>query len=274
MNRDYYSSNEILYLSVNKILPNPYQPRKNYNTAELEELAASIKRYGVLQPICVRILNRNIYELVIGERRLKASRMAGFDAIPAIIVDAQSREAAMLNMVENMQRADFNYMEEAEGIRIMRDCFKYSYKDISHITGKTTDYIEKAARLISLSNEMKNLMIDMKITRENALAVSQLEDEKAQEKVLKKVINLGLNTKRTEEVVNFELRKSQGAGMTENSHIAKRRKMREIRYLTAALNDAVAEVNSTGLETMWEICENNENTEINIKIKNCAVAVE
>lgn len=67
-----------------------------------------------MQPICVRILNKNIYELVIGERRLKASRIAGFDAVPAIIVDVEGREAAMLNMVENMQREDFNYMEEAE----------------------------------------------------------------------------------------------------------------------------------------------------------------
>ena len=266
MNRDYYSSNEIIYLSVNKILPNPYQPRRYYNSADLEELASSIKRYGVLQPICVRILNKNIYELVIGERRLKASRIAGFDAVPAIIVDVEGREAAMLNMVENMQREDFNYMEEAEGIKIMRDCFGYSYSDISHITGKPVEYIEKTARLLTLSNEMKNLMVDMKITKDNALAVSQLEDEKIQEKVLKKVINLDLSSKRTEEIVDYEIQKL-AAGENETGNSFRRRKMKELRYLTAALNDAVATVNSTGLDAKCEISENNENTEINIQIK-------
>ncbi len=267
MNRDYYSTNEIVYLSVNKILPNPYQPRKYYNSVGLEELAGSIKRYGVLQPICVRLLNKNIYELVIGERRLKASRMAGFDAVPAIIVDVEGREAAMLNMVENMQREDFNYMEEAEGIKIMRDCFGYSYNDISHIIGKTIEYIEKIARLISLSNEMKNLMVDMNITKENAIIVSKLEDEKIQEKVLKKVINFGLNSKRTEEIVNFEIEKNKTAEETKSESTIKRKKMKELRYLTAALNDAVETVNSTGLEAKCEISDNSENTEINIQIR-------
>ena len=85
MNRDYYSSNEIIYLSVNKILPNPYQPRKYYSSADLEELASSIKRYGVLQPICVRILNKNIYELVIGERRLKVVLVLLFSILKRLI---------------------------------------------------------------------------------------------------------------------------------------------------------------------------------------------
>ena len=211
-------------------------------------------------------MNKNIYELVIGERRLKASRIAGFDAVPAIIVDVEGREAAMLNMVENMQREDFNYMEEAEGIKIMRDCFGYSYSDISHITGKPVEYIEKTARLLTLSNEMKNLMVDMKITKDNALAVSQLEDEKIQEKVLKKVINLDLSSKRTEEIVDYEIQKL-AAGENETGNSFRRRKMKELRYLTAALNDAVATVNSTGLDAKCEISENNENTEINIQIK-------
>ena len=165
-----------------------------------------------------------------------------------------------------MQREDFNYMEEAEGIKIMRDCFGYSYSDISHITGKSVEYIEKAARLLTLSNEMKNLMVDMKITKDNAIAVSQLEDEKIQEKVLKKVINLDLSSKRTEEIVDYEMHKL-AVGENETGNSFKRRKMKDLRYLTAALNDAVATVNSTGLDAKCEISENNENTEINIQIK-------
>ena len=94
---------------------------------------------------------------------------------------------------------------------------------------------------------MKNLMVDMKITKDNALAVSQLEDEKIQEKVLKKVINLDLSSKRTEEIVDYEIQKL-AAGENETGNSFRRRKMKELRYLTAALNDAVATVNSTGLK--------------------------
>jgi ParB family chromosome partitioning protein len=105
----------IIYVNIDNVRPNPYQPRKQFNKSSLEELCESIKQYGVLQPINVRRLSNNTYELVAGERRLRASRMAGLTEIPAILNDVDDNNSAVIALIENLQREDLNYMEEAEG---------------------------------------------------------------------------------------------------------------------------------------------------------------
>jgi len=138
-----YLENNIIYLPVSKILPNPYQPRRSYNRQAIEELAASIKQYGVLQPVTVRYINNKIYELVNGERRLKAAQTAGFDTIPAMIINANDREAAAMGLAENLQRENLGYLEEAESMRVLKYGFKYSVNDISHIINKDKkDYFD------------------------------------------------------------------------------------------------------------------------------------
>ena len=108
-------STEIKYLPLNSIKPNPYQPRKNFNRKALEELSQSIKTYGLIQPISVRKLCDESYELIAGERRLRASEIAELSEIPAIVVDYKDKDSAIVALIENLQREDLNFIEEAEG---------------------------------------------------------------------------------------------------------------------------------------------------------------
>ena len=108
-------NHEIKYIPINSIRPNPYQPRKNFNKRALDELSQSIKSFGIIQPISVRRLTDKSYELIAGERRLRATEIAKISEIPAIILDYRDSESAMIALVENLQREDLNFLEEAEG---------------------------------------------------------------------------------------------------------------------------------------------------------------
>ena len=113
--RDLNENRAVVNLPINLVTPNPYQPRKEFSTNALEELSASIKEYGVLQPINVRKIGSDMYELISGERRLRASKLAGLKTIPAIINEIVEQDSAVLALIENLQREDLNFMEEAEG---------------------------------------------------------------------------------------------------------------------------------------------------------------
>ncbi len=132
---------EIKYIPIDSIKPNPYQPRKDFNKKALEELSQSIKTYGVIQPISVRKLQDNSYELVAGERRLRASELANLKEIPAIIVDYRDKESAMIALIENLQREDLNFIEEAEGYRNLIEDHGFTQQELAEKIGKSQSTI-------------------------------------------------------------------------------------------------------------------------------------
>ncbi|MCX8000903.1 MAG: ParB/RepB/Spo0J family partition protein, partial [Leptospiraceae bacterium] len=138
----------ITYVGIDSIRPNPYQPRKQFNKTSLEELCESIKHYGVLQPINVRKMSSNTYELVAGERRLRAATMAGLKEIPAIIVNVDDNDSAVIALIENLQREDLTYMEEAEGYNNLILDHGFTQEELAQKIGKSQSTIANKIRLL------------------------------------------------------------------------------------------------------------------------------
>ncbi|HHW56269.1 MAG TPA: nucleoid occlusion protein [Clostridia bacterium] len=192
---------EIFYLPIDSIRPNPYQPRKNFDIKNLQELAESIKAYGVLQPITVRMLNNNSYELVAGERRLKASKLAGLTEIPAIIVNAQEEDAAILALIENLQRENLNFIEEAEGYYNLINDHHLTQEQLAKMLGKSQSTIANKLRILKLSREIKEQLLENDLTERHARALLRLPDEELQKKALETIIKKKLNVSQTEKLV-------------------------------------------------------------------------
>jgi ParB family chromosome partitioning protein len=162
---------EIKYIPIDSIKPNPYQPRKDFNKKALEELSQSIKTYGVIQPISVRKLQDNSYELVAGERRLRASELANLKEIPAIIVDYRDKESAMIALIENLQREDLNFIEEAEGYRNLIEDHGFTQQELAEKIGKSQSTIANKLRLLKLPDDIKRDLIEHNLTERHGRAL-------------------------------------------------------------------------------------------------------
>ncbi len=191
----------IVYIKIENIRPNPYQPRKKFDRNALMELCESIKQYGVIQPINVRKINSFTYELVAGERRLRAAMLAGLTEIPAIVMDIDDNDSAVMALIENLQREDLTYLEEAEGYKNLITEHNFTQEQLAAKLGKSQSTIANKIRLLKLSPMVKKILTDNNLTERHARALLKLHEEQLQLKVLKKVVERGLNVKKTEELI-------------------------------------------------------------------------
>jgi ParB family chromosome partitioning protein len=206
---DMTTDREIKTIQINLIRPNNYQPRRYFNQDSLLELSQSIKEYGVIQPISVRRNGERFYELVAGERRLRASQLAGLHEIPAIIVDMKDNESAVIAMIENLQREDLNYIEEAEGYYNLIKEHGLTQEELAERIGKKQSTIANKLRILKLTDEIKERLIKEGLTERHARALLKVNDEKLQNKMLDNILKYNLNVKKTEELIEKELNNSQ-----------------------------------------------------------------
>ncbi|MBB6697071.1 nucleoid occlusion protein [Clostridium algidicarnis] len=197
--------NEITYIEPNLILPNLYQPRKYFDEDAITELAESIESYGIIQPLSVRKMREGRYELVAGERRLRAAKKLGLPKVPVIIVDISDRDSAAIALLENLQREDLNYMEESEAYFNLIKEHGYTQEQLASVIGKKQSTIANKLRLLKLSQNVREIVLDNKLTERHARALLKLPTEKLQQKILNIVIKKSLNVKDTEELINREL---------------------------------------------------------------------
>ena len=153
------SSKQMENIPIDMIKPNPYQPRKNISIKGLEELAQSIKQYGVIQPITVRRSSSGGYELIAGERRLRAAKMAGLDYICSIIIDTYEQDSAILAMIENLQRENLHFLEEAEGYASLIEDHGFTQEELAVKLGKNQSTIANKLRILRLSGKIKEILI-------------------------------------------------------------------------------------------------------------------
>lgn len=191
----------VSYLPIGNIYPNIYQPRKYFDEEALGELAQSIKVYGILQPLTVRKMSEDKYELVAGERRLRAAKIAGLENVPAVIVDIADRDSAALALLENLQREDLNYIEEAEAYNNLIREHGYTQEQLAEYIGKKQSTIANKLRLLKLDHEVRNVLLNNNLTERHARALLKLENEDSQLKILQVVIKDSLNVKKTEELI-------------------------------------------------------------------------
>ncbi|PKM74354.1 MAG: nucleoid occlusion protein [Firmicutes bacterium HGW-Firmicutes-16] len=202
--------NGISYLSVDEIYPSSVQPRKRFPQESLKELSDSIVQYGVLNPLTVRKRNGK-YELIAGERRLRASRLAGLKEIPCIVIDANMEEASLLALVENIQRRDLDFVEEAEGISQLIRLFGMSQEEAARRLGKSQPSIANKLRLLRLPADVLDTLRDEELTERHGRALLRLSGEEAQRQALRYMIQQHMNVSAAEEYIESLLKAREQA---------------------------------------------------------------
>lgn len=260
----------VYQLPIEKIRPNPYQPRKYFNRASLEELSASILAYGVLQPITVRKMSGGYYELVAGERRLRASEMAGLSSIPAILLQVSDSDSAALAFIENIQRQNLSFLEEAEGYRSMMEDYGLTQEELAMKLSKSQSSIANKLRILKLEEPVKRMLLEYHFTERHARALLKLPDEESRLMLLQRMVREGMNVKRTEEAVEETLEEMR-------SHI-RRAEQREKRYVrpsdfrlfTNTIKQSVEVIRRSGMDVLYEDRQDEDGCEIVIRIRKTA----
>ena len=185
-------------LPLQKVEPNPAQPRKSFDPDELQELADSIAMHGVIQPLTVRLLPSGYYQIIAGERRWRAARLAGLTEIPVVVIEADDKKAMELALIENLQRADLNPVEEALGYQQLISEYGMTQEQAAERVGKSRPAVANALRLLSLSRPVQDLLAEGRLSAGHARALLTIRSDAEQYAVAQKVINLQLSVRQTE----------------------------------------------------------------------------
>lgn len=191
---------EIMYIPVEKILPNPHQPRMSFPPESLEELASSIKEQGILQPILVRKLGDR-YQLIVGERRYKAAIKAGNTSIPAIIKDYSPEKSLEVSLIENLQREDLNPLEKALAYKKLKEQFNYTQEELAKRLGKSRPDVANTLRLFNLSKNIQEGLLKKEITESHARALLSIEDENLRERIYQRITRKHISVRAIENLV-------------------------------------------------------------------------
>ena len=194
-------SEKILIVDISLLVPNKYQPRKTFNESSLEELSASIKTYGILNPILVRPSNDK-YEIIAGERRYRAAKMAGFKQVPVIVKNVDENKLAEIALIENLQRENISPIEEAESYEQILKLSSMTEQELSQIVGKSQSFISNKLRLLKLPNNIKEALSQRKISERHARSLMTIDEEAKQTELLNRIINEKLTVKELDNIIN------------------------------------------------------------------------
>jgi ParB family chromosome partitioning protein len=170
----------VVWISITSVKPNRSQPRRHFESQELTALAKSISQFGIIQPLCVRKIDDE-YELISGERRLRAAKLAGFKTVPCIIHEADNERSALMALIENLQRQDLNFFEQAEGFRALTEQYGMTQQQAAVSLGIAQPTIANKLRLLRLSEEQRDMILNFGLTERHARALLRVEEEKRTE---------------------------------------------------------------------------------------------
>lgn len=256
----------ISYLSIDCVRPNPYQPRRQFGKGALEELCESIQQYGVIQPINVRRISSNNYELVAGERRLRAAVMAGLKEIPAIVININDNDSAVMALIENLQREDLSYLDEAEGYNNLINEHGFTQEELAQKVGKSQSTIANKIRLLRLPPMVKKILSDNNLTERHARSLLKLHDEQLQLKVLKHVCERGLNVKKTEELVERAIEKYLNKEKDKTPERKFTKAIKDIRIFVNTIRQAIDLMKQSGVNAKAAQIDRGEYVEFIIRI--------
>lgn len=192
----------VLECKISEIEPNKNQPRRKFDEEKLAALAESIKEYGVLQPIVVKKLETGFYQIIAGERRFRASKMAGLKKIPIIIKEYDVRETMEIALIENLQREDLNPMEEAEGFAELMEKFNLTQDEVAQKVGRSRPAVANSLRLLNLPKALKKMVTDKELSSGHARALLAISDENMQKKLAERAIAEDLSVRQVESIVS------------------------------------------------------------------------
>ncbi len=265
---------KIQYLPTGSILPNPSQPRKNFNDEALFRLAESVLRYGVLQPLSVRFakgqppdpstpLASCRFELIAGERRLRAAKIAGLHEVPCILINADDKKSAELALIENLQREDLNLFEQAGAISSLIDVYGMTQEQAAHLLGMTQAAVSNKLRLLKLTSSERRLIVENSLSERHARALLKLSDPDLRSEILQTVVKKGLTVAGTEALIDRYLSKDIPDSAGEGS-----RKMilKDLRIVYNTLDRALDVIEQAGIAVAKEKHESEDAVELIITI--------
>jgi len=234
---------EIVELRINDIEPNLEQPRKSFDEESLRELAESIKKHGIVQPIIVRKEN-DTYRIVAGERRWRAAKIANLEKIKAIVKDLTDQEILEVALIENLQREDLNPIEEAEAYEKLIKEHGLKQEEIAEIVGKSRPAVANSLRLLSLPDEIKSGLVERKITSGHARALLAIEDPEVQKRVMEEIIKMNYNVRQTEKIVKEYIDKK----IDDNNDNEIKKDEKEKSYEVKAVEEMLANILGTKVQ--------------------------
>ena len=253
---------KVVKVPIELIFPNPYQPRKTFDDDALKELSESIAQYGVLQPLLVAPAENGKYLLIAGERRLRASRMAKLQEVPVIISEYTSQQIAEIALIENLQREDLHYLEEAEGYEQLMEQFHLTQEAMAARVGKKQSTIANKLRLLRLSAEVRKLLVDNGLSERHARALLKLDDEAKRLEVLAVVIERNYSVRQTEEYIEKLLNEKQQE---------KKKRLvivNDVRIYLNSIKQVVNAIKDVGIPVNMEQTVDGEDVVVSLRIRN------
>lgn len=252
---------EVIKIPTEKLLPNPYQPRKQFKSDELLSLADSIRENGVLQPLLARrIKNTDYFEIVAGERRLRAAILANLDTVPCLIIDCDYRESAILSILENIQRADLSFFEEAQAIAHMQSHFNLTQEQIAKRLGKSQSALSNKLRILKLPVDIRYRIEKDGLTERHARALLKCESETQMWNVLEQIKERKLNVEQTEAYIESLVNKKQKP----RKNVVKI--FRDVRIFVNTVNKAINTMIEAGIPAESNKNETDDYIEFYVKI--------
>ena len=199
--KTYMETGRVVFLPARSIRPNPSQPRKVFRPEALAELSESIQRHGILQPLSVRRAGL-VYELIAGERRLRAAQMAGLTEIPCIVMQMDERESGMAAMIENLQRQDLDFIEEAQGVANLMQLYDMSQEQVARMLGKSQSAVANKLRILRHSDAVLTALREGNLTERHARALLRLNSEDSKLVAIAEIIRQGMSVARTEKFID------------------------------------------------------------------------
>ena len=260
-------SKRLVEVNVASIHPNPYQPRATFDEESIAELAQSIQQVGLLQPLLVRKVDDG-YELVAGERRLRAVTSLGMEKVACIVQqDIEDESSAMMALIENLQREDLHYLEEAQCYQKLLETYGLTQEELANRLGKSQSSIENKLRLLKLSDEVKAAMTEKRLSERHARALLKLTDDKQRLDAVERIAEKGLSVKETEQMVEKTLNKAYD----EKQDGAKPRPklmriVRDYRLFMNTINQAVNQLRESGMTVEVEQSDRADGVDIKISV--------
>ena len=261
MCRPVIQAGRVISLPVSIIKPNPDQPRRRFDPQALDQLTESIRRFGVIQPLTVRRQN-GVYELVAGERRLRAARLAGHKTVPCIVSTASAELSPVLALIENIQRQDLNFFEEAEAFAKLLAEGDMTQEQLAARLGLSQSAVANKLRLLRLPEEARALILSGGLTERHARALLRLPDEASQNHILCEMLRLSLSVADSERLIEEYL----AGGGAKPERPQRRRLFKDVRIFVNTINHALSVMRDSGIDATSSRSENEQYIEYHIRI--------
>lgn len=256
--------NKVMMIRVENIKPNPAQPRKKFDERELLSLSRSIQRNGMLQPLTVRRLGEDRYELIAGERRLRAAKLAHCRAVPCLVVSVTERQSAVFALLENIQRQDLSFFEQARGIATLIDLWGMTQEETADKLGIAQSTLANKLRLLRLSKAVQQQIESLDLTERHARALLKLKEEEDQLKVLREIKKNQWNVAQTEAWIRRLLQRDQEAEKPEKQPPV--RIVKDVRIFYNTITNAIDLMKQSGIQAVAQRRENDQYIEFFLQI--------